>query len=347
MAIAVISVIIPCYNVERYIGRCLDSLLAQTIGTDAFEIICVDDKSTDDTLRILRGYESRYPEVIRVIEQPENGRQGRARNVGLSEARCGWIAYVDSDDWVEPDYLEHMYAYVGTGAKEYDVIQCGYDRDFSQNLKYFERDDKETHPRVISADTTAQHKEFVRNQSLTYAVYSKLIRRDFLVSNSIFFPDGLAYEDIYWGGLINIYASYVCITDDKLYHYFVNREATLLTAGAGYHTDMLTVQEQLWNEYIRRGLMDEYADEIELEFVYSCALAFWKIIALRFEEPPYNLYQMLCTYTRTHIPDIWNNPYVAQGVLPEMYTLMLQSLFNPLGREQFIEFAGNIRKIGI
>ena len=93
--------------------------------------------------------------------------------------------------------------------------------------------------------------------------------------------------------------------------------------------------------------METDGDEIRLEFVYSCALAFWKIIALRFEEPPYDLYQLLCTYTQTHIPDIWENSYVKQGALPEMYTLMLQSLFNPLGREQFAEFAKNIKTIGI
>ena len=359
-----ISVIIPCYNVEKYIDRCLDSLLAQTFPLDATEIICVDDKSTDDTLLHLRRYEEKYSGLIRVIEQSENGRQGRARNAALGEARGKWIAFVDSDDWVEPDYLERMYTCIGSGDKDFDVIQCGYDRDFSEKLKLFDREAAGNGGspdgtgagdsaggsrvvRIITAETTNDHKRFVREQVLTYAVYSKLIRREFLMSNRIFFPEGLAYEDIYWGGLMNICAEAVCLIEDKLYHYFVNREATLLSAGAGYHTDMLTVQEQLWNEYIRRGLMETYGDEIRLEFVYSCALAFWKIIALRFEEPPYDLYQLLCTYTQTHIPDIWENSYVKQGALPEMYTLMLQSLFNPLGREQFAEFAKNIKTIGI
>ncbi len=361
-----VSVIIPCYNVERYINRCLDSVLAQTFPSGSMEIICVDDKSTDDTLRHLRIYEEKYPGLIRVIAQDENGRQGRARNVALGEAKGEWIAYVDSDDWVEPDFLERMYACIGSGDKLFDVIQCGYDRDFSEELKLFERTAAKNGDspdgtgagcvesagggpgvHIVTAESTGDHKRFVREQVLTYAVYSKLIRRDFLISNSIFFPEGLAYEDIYWGGLMNICACCVCLTEDKLYHYFVNRESTLLSAGAGYHTDMLTVQEQLWNEYISRGLMETYGDEIKLEFVYSCALAFWKIIALRFEEPPYNLYQLLCTYTQTHIPDIWENSYVKQGVLPEMYTLMLQSLFNPLGREQFAGFAKNIKTIGI
>ena len=352
-----VSVIIPCYNVEKYIDRCLDSLLAQTAGTGSMEIICLDDRSTDDTLVRLHDYEARYPGLVRVIELSENGRQGRARNIGLNEARCEWIAFVDSDDWVEPDYLEKMMAHTGQTDREFDVIECGYERDMSRELTYFAKDSSgengetpesaESVTHVITADTVDEHRLFVRNRSLTYAVYSKLIRREFLVSNRIFFPEGVAYEDIYWGGLINMYASHVCIIGDKLYHYFVNPDSTLLKAGAGYHTDMLTVQEQLWNEYIRRGLMDIYADEIELEFIYSCALAFWKIIALRFEEPPYNLYLLLCTFVQTHIPAIGTNPYVEQGVLPEMYALMLESLFNPLGREQFLAFAANIKKIGI
>lgn len=346
-----ISVIIPCYNVEKYVSRCLDSILDQSIGTKSFEIICVDDKSTDGTLEILRSYEKDHPDTISLIESAENGRQGRARNIGLEAATGKWIAFIDSDDWVEQDYLERL-SDCTEKYPELDVYECGYARDFSTCLTYFDEQivrsgEQNVYPQIITAHTTDEHKRFVRNRSLTYAVYSKLIRRDFLTDNEIFFPEGLAYEDIYWGGLINMYASGVCIIEDKLYHYFVNKQATLLSAGAGYHTDMLTVQEQLWNEYIRRGLMDVYSDEIELEFVYSCALAFWKVIVLRFEEPPYNLYQLLCTFTQTHIPDIAANPYVEQGVLPEMYMLMLESLFNPLDKTHFLEFADNIKTIGI
>ena len=192
-----------------------------------------------------------------------------------------------------------------------------------------------------------ERRQFVRNRILDYAVYSKLIRRSFLLGNEIFFPEGLAYEDIYWGGLLNMYAGTACITDAALYHYFVNRNATILTSGANYHYDMLTVQEQLLSEYRRRGLMSEFHDEIELEFIYSCALAFWKIMALRFDEPPYSMYLLLCTYVQTHFPDVKENPYVRGGALSEYYALILGSLLEPLTKSEFTGFAVNVKKIGL
>ena len=394
-----ISVIIPCYNVEKYIDRCLTSLERQTVGMDSLEIICLDDKSADGTLDKLHEWEKKYPENICIVELPDNGRQGRARNIGLEYATCEWVAFIDSDDWVEPEYFEklsapvvgfgvkpaaevdnvtedsltgkHEEGYVGAGEKVFDVIACGYGRDAAVELSYFSKTQGAGTPdagsrgteidssksqlaelpspefRTVSAHTPEEHRAFFHEQKLDYAVYSKLIRRDFLISNQIFFPEGLTYEDIYWGCLVNMYAERACIIPDKLYHYFVNTQATLLTGDSDHHYDMLTVWEILWKEFIIRGLYDDYREEIELEFIYSCALAFWKIIALRFAEPPYSMYQLLCVFTRTHIPDIWSNRYVKAGVLPEFYTLILKSLYSPFAKDEFAVFAKQIKEIGI
>ena len=94
-----ISVIIPCYNVEKYIDRCLTSLERQTVGMNSLEIICLDDKSADGTLDKLHEWEKKYPDNICIVELPDNGRQGRARNIGLEYATCEWVAFIDSDDW--------------------------------------------------------------------------------------------------------------------------------------------------------------------------------------------------------------------------------------------------------
>ncbi|SCY04239.1 Glycosyl transferase family 2 [Lachnospiraceae bacterium XBB2008] len=341
-----ISIIIPCYNVEKYIDRCLQSIVEQTYPIDKMEIICVNDASTDDTLEILKMWEQKWPDNIMIIDCTENGRQGRARNIGLSNASGEWIAFIDSDDWIEKDYLEYL---VGLSDRypECDVVTCGYVRDYSKELTYIDAGDNDVQIKVLSVADHDGRRSFVRNRELDYAVYSKLIRKDFLIENGICFPEGLAYEDIYWGGLLNMYACKICVTDRKLYHYYVNPASTILSGQAGYHYDMLTVQEELWSEYSRRDLLDQYREEIELEFVYSCALAFWKIIALRFEEPPYSMYLLLCVFTQTHIPNIDSNRYILQGALPEFYTLILHSLFNPLSKNEFIKFADNIKTIGL
>ena len=80
---AIISVIVPCYNVEKYVGRCIDSIINQSIGIDNIELILVNDASTDATLDVLSGYEQMYPESIMVINCEQNGKQGTARNIGM------------------------------------------------------------------------------------------------------------------------------------------------------------------------------------------------------------------------------------------------------------------------
>ena len=93
-----ISVIIPCYNVVRWIDRCMTSIAAQTMGIECLEIICIDDASSDGTWEHLQKWEQSFPEQIILIRQEVNRRQGAARNLGLQYASADWIAFVDADD---------------------------------------------------------------------------------------------------------------------------------------------------------------------------------------------------------------------------------------------------------
>lgn len=98
-----LSIIVPVYNMatEGKLNYCLDSLVGQTIrGLYDYEILCVDDASTDDSLEILLDYQKRYPELVCVIPNPVNLRQGGAKNAGLRVAQGEWIGFIDSDDWV-------------------------------------------------------------------------------------------------------------------------------------------------------------------------------------------------------------------------------------------------------
>ena len=99
------SVIVPVYNVEQYLGRCLESLLAQDYA--GFEVICVNDGSTDHSREILTEWEARLPQM-RVIDR-KNGGLSAARNTGLKAANGEYVLFVDSDDWVEPTMLSHLF----------------------------------------------------------------------------------------------------------------------------------------------------------------------------------------------------------------------------------------------
>ena len=107
-----LSIIVPVYNMaaDGKLQYCLESLVHQTI-TD-YEIIAVDDCSTDSSMEILSAYEKKYPEKFRAVHSPVNKKQGGAKNIGMSLAKGEWIGFIDSDDWVTPDFYERL---IGTG----------------------------------------------------------------------------------------------------------------------------------------------------------------------------------------------------------------------------------------
>lgn len=102
-----ISVVVPVYNVAPYLARCLDSLVAQTMSD--IEIICIDDKSTDNSLEILQEYKNKYPQ-IHVIALDKNSGVATARNAGIDAAQGEYLGFVDSDDYVDTDFYEKLYA---------------------------------------------------------------------------------------------------------------------------------------------------------------------------------------------------------------------------------------------
>ena len=120
-----LSIIVPVYNMahDGILEFCLDSLLNQTISD--YEIIAVDDKSTDDSLKVLREYEKNHPEKIRVIASENNRKQGGAKNLGIRAAKGDWFGFVYSSDWVSPDYYEKLLNKADeTGA---DIVGCNSD----------------------------------------------------------------------------------------------------------------------------------------------------------------------------------------------------------------------------
>ena len=130
-----LSIIVPVYNMADggKLEFCLDSLLNQTILD--YEIITVNDASTDGSLDILRSYEARYPQKIKVITYPVNRRQGGAKNEGLKAASGEWIGFIDSDDWITPDFYEKLLKRAGeTGT---DRNRQGY-----LNFTHFENVDE-------------------------------------------------------------------------------------------------------------------------------------------------------------------------------------------------------------
>ena len=199
-----VSCIIPVYNVEQYLRRCLDSLLEQTCQD--FEILCVNDCSPDGSLDILRDYESRYPDKLRILQNEENMGQGRSRARAIRQAQGEYICFVDSDDYLKKDYLEN---YVNAMEEEpCDLVIGGYIR---------EEDGDFTEIMVSDSDWSI----------LTYTVaWGKLFRRDFLVDHDIDFSDKRQGEDIYLSLRVYYHMKSYRVIPYCGYYNYLNRNST-------------------------------------------------------------------------------------------------------------------------
>ncbi len=332
-----ISVIIPCYNVASFIDRCMTSVVAQTIGMDALEIICIDDASADDTRNCLLRWEQLYPDHILLIRQEVNRRQGAARNIGLFTASSEWIAYVDADDWLEPDYLERLYK----AAVQYscDVAACSWRSDRSDSLVYFEQE-PESQEQYITADTKEITKQMLMNKGLSIAAWGKLIRRDFLVDHEIYFPEGLTYEDEYWMPLLHIYAVNICFVNKPLYHYFVNNGSVLHSENMDYHMDWLTVQSMKWADYHKRGILQEFREEMEYDLLYSTVNLLGRII-YEHDRQSFSYFRLLGEFVRKCVPDYRENRYMER--FSKGQCMFFHMLYSAPDRELFRYFVEKMR----
>lgn len=325
---AEISVIIPCHNVSEYLPRCFQSLREQTIGTDLLELIFVDDASTDNTWEVLTQMEASAPELVSIIHLEENQRQGGARNIGLSYASGTYIGYVDSDDWVEPDMYEQLYrAITQTGS---DLAFCRHVRDDGKGNLYLPTSGKLSSPcSVITIDTPQKRADFIAANPVGCNVWDKLFRKDFLLKNEIFFPPHLAYEDIFFSSLVYLYADKVCMLEQKLYHYFVNADSTVLSKNNSYHKNIFKINELKWDAYQQRGFSDEIRHAVEFDFIVTFYFTGIKILCLRFDEFLYDDFIALKKGILERIPDFRNNPYLKTNT-PDFYKPLLTLLDHPV-----------------
>lgn len=324
-----ISVIISCYNVEKYIERCIDSIINQTIGLDSLELIFVNDASEDKTLEILLEYEKRYEDSVIVINCLENGRQGTARNIGLKYANGKYIGFVDSDDWIEPDMYELLYE----KAEKYkcDIVHCRMIRDYGK-IKY-ERE-KMPDDSLIIIENDEERSEFIASAILGVGPCDKIYKRSLIFDNNICFPEKIAYEDISWGAMFYLYAARIYIVEKRLYHYFVNTESTVLNMNKEYHMDIFKANMIKWQEYIERGALERYKEAVEYDFISTYFLGGLKMLFLRFTESKYNEFVIARNTVLELIPLYAKNKYLDKYT-DEKYKVLLDLLYLDINEDDF------------
>lgn len=277
-----VSVIVPIYNTPRaYLRDCISSLLAQTL--EEMEIILVNDASTDDTLDYLRQWEASHRQKIKVIDSPENRRQGGARNLGIRAATGEYIAFVDSDDMVQPHTYETLY----NKAKDADAdtVLCRWKRFSDADAALGES----SIPEVWRTEEKPVDGLFLNPQS----VCCKLYRRSIVVENNVFFPEKMFYEDNAWCPLCMMYVEKAAYVDEALYQYRLNAGST--TEGGDFSKYMDRCRAAIWlnTELENRGLYSKISEAADFWFFHCFWVSCAKMCVAGFGRTHFNALQQL------------------------------------------------------
>lgn len=213
------SIIIPVYNVEKYLRESLDSIINQTLSE--FEVICVNDGSTDNSLAILQEYANKDSR-IKIISQDNQG-QGIARNKGIELAQGEYILFVDPDDFIEFNTLEIIYnKFMQTDVDmiQFDYEQCKENGEFSRYILFKKQVKKYFHYSIKDNDVYNWHNIPKKNlPAMSLAIWNKAYKTNFIKNNNIKMAPNKHGEDHIFSISANLLAKKILYINKSLYHY--------------------------------------------------------------------------------------------------------------------------------
>lgn len=222
-----VSVVVPVYNSEKYLPECLDSILNQSLKD--IEIICVNDGSTDNSLDILNEYASK-DNRIKVIAQTNTGNgAGSARNKGIETSKGEYISFIDSDDYIDENYLQKMYE----AAKEYDVdVACSgvikeKENECKTQLEFNE---------IKASDNPDDNLKVSKSLPFPYP-WNKIYKREFIVSYGIKYEENIYFEDLIFTPLVITRAEKLICVPGVFYHYIERKNSVSSTKSYANESD--------------------------------------------------------------------------------------------------------------
>lgn len=303
-----VTVIVPVYKVEHCIEKCLHSLFMQTL--EDIEYIFIDDCSPDKSLTILNSIIELYPnrkENIRIISLASNSGTGKVRNIGIKEAKGEYIIHCDSDDWVDENYYEELYA--TAIAEDADIVVADFIREYSNSSIKIVCNPTDNPKRTL---------HLMPNDSFYCMLWNKLIRRKLLVDNSINTMSGMdMWEDVYVTVQSYYFANRVSKAQGVYYHYCLNQNS--YTANSA--------NEKSFNQrkMCIDGLKDFFANK---EDDWSEFIDFWKLLSKSYLLSPnsYNPWRWRAEYSdamdRIHLIKGFSQQEVRHMKLADSYPII-------------------------
>ena len=259
------SIIVPVYNAEKYIKRCIESVLLQT--KDNWELILVDDGSMDKSISIMNEYANR-DQRIHVVRQNNSG-PGSARNRGIKESRGEWIAFLDSDDYLSDDYLSILDTF-----SDYDIVFI----DFLQ----VDEDGSKLRKETMSQYSKLTKDQLVRSMmtgKIPWGGHRKTVRRSLIIDNNVAFSSSRNGEEALYTFQLMQNTDRIAFASQKPIYMYTIRKDSLS------HTSNINPLQFAFDDYKRYlqecNLYEQYANTLNAFNVYCCVVALDRIFAIK------------------------------------------------------------------
>lgn len=255
-----VSVVIPVYNMEQYLSRCVDSVLGQTYKN--LEIFLIDDGSIDNSGALCDMYSTRDSRVT--VIHKKNGGLSSARNAGLREAGGEYIAFVDSDDWLDEDFIEVLVKDID--AEQADLAMIGYRYVYDDCTKH------SSYPIVSNIFSQEEAiAELCKNKWMVSYAWNKLYKRSLF--DGICFPEGKTYEDIYIMHTILQKCSRIVCNQNEKYNYYMRKDSIVHNLSIENHLSIFHAYKKRYYDLKHRNRKMDDKNNLK-----CCAMAAYNIL---------------------------------------------------------------------
>ncbi len=280
-----VSVILPVYNVEKYLGRCLEDILGQTLKE--LEVICIDDGSTDGSLKVLQDF-ARRDGRVQVLHQ-ENAGAAAARNTGLTRARGEYLSFLDSDDFFEPDMLEKAYQRAKETGSEITIFRGNR---YDDTLDTYIPMDYSIKKAQLPGKNPFCWRD-MPDRIFTFGVgwaWDKLYRRSFVIEEGLRFQELRTSNDLYFVFASLVKAEKICTMEELLVHHRIHVKGSLSVTRQKSWRCFYEAESALKAELERMGVYPQ----LEKGFVnWALHFCFWNLDTIQ-GEAYRDVYELLC-----------------------------------------------------
>lgn len=280
-----LSIIVPAYNAEGCLRTCLEGLLAQDV--EDFEIIIVNDGSTDGTAAIIAEYCTQYPSIFKAI-QLSNGGQGRARNFALREAKGEYIGFADADDRTDPSMFSKMLK--KAKEEDADIVICDFFR-VDESGTHYEKAALQNHP-----------------LSAAGAVWNKIFRTSAV--KGVRFAEGLWYEDLAFSAKMLLKSKKTVYIDEALYYYICGHTSTMTNQNSEKNLDIIKVCDDI------KAFAAKYSLPADMDFLILNHVLLESIKRVNLQKSPKKkeVIKQLRNYTKQNVPHLQESKaYLAES----------------------------------